>query len=161
HLVSDAGFQLSSLATAGILAWATRFNVWLGARAKRLPGWLVECLAVSLVGGLATLAGASGVVATLLGLPAWFLLSVMVGIVQGAAGLPFASATLEPPWNGVAASLAAAGVLAAAAGRRLAIVDRWRQRRAARRTQTTASNTGPTRRPVKTSFHEPRNRELR
>jgi competence protein ComEC len=117
--------------------------------------------AVALVGGLATLAGAPAVIATLLGLPAWFLLSVMVGIVQGAAGLPFASATLEPPWNGVAASLAAAGVLAAAAGRRLAIVDRWRQRRAARRTKTTASNTGPTSRRVKTSSHQPRNRELR
>ena len=32
RLVSDAGFQLSSLATAGILAWATPFSAWLSAR---------------------------------------------------------------------------------------------------------------------------------
>jgi competence protein ComEC len=173
HLVSDAGFQLSSLATAGILAWATPFNAWLAARARWLPGWLVECLAVSLVaqaatlpvvllsfgrlaivsplvnlgvvplvapamaacavalvGGLATLAGAPAAIATVLGLPAWFLLSVMVGIVQGAAGLPFASATIEPPWNGVAAGIAALAVIGAAAGRRLGVGARVRRIRA-------------------------------
>jgi competence protein ComEC len=204
HLVSDAGFQLSSLATAGILAWATPFNAWLAARVGRLPGWLIECLAVSLVaqaatlpvvllsfgrlaivaplvnlgvvplvapamaacavalvGGLATLAGAPAVIATVLGLPAWFLLSVMVGVVQGAAGLPFASATLEPPWNGVAASLVAAGVLAVAVGRRLGMVGRWRQRRATERTRQSVSS-GPfaTRRPQPSSRH-PQRRELR
>jgi competence protein ComEC len=172
RLVSDAGFQLSSLATAGILAWATPFNAWLAARARRLPGWLVECLAVSLVaqaatlpvvlltfgrlaivspvvnlgvvpivapamaacaiallGGLATLAGAPAFVATILGLPAWFLLSVMVGVVQGAARLPFASATIEPPWNGVAAAIAAVVVLGAATGRQFAVIERWRRSR--------------------------------
>ncbi len=151
HLVTDAGFQLSTLATAGILAWATPLGAWLTGGARgRMPGWLIECLAVSLAaqaatlpvvlvtfgrlaivspivnlaivplvapamaasaialgGGLATMVGAPSVVATLLGLPAWFLLSVVVGIVEATASLPFASATLEPPWN------VAAGVLSA------------------------------------------------
>jgi competence protein ComEC len=150
-LVTDAGFQLSTLATAGILAWATPLNADLRRRAPaRLPDWLVECLAVSLaaqaatlplillvfgrlaivspvinlavvpivapamaaagialIGGLASMAGAPALVATILGLPGWFLLSVMVGVVQAGARLPFASATLEPPWNVVAAALAA------------------------------------------------------
>jgi competence protein ComEC len=151
-LVGDAGFQLSSLATAGILAWATQLTEGLGRRAPGwLPTWLVECLAVSLaaqaatlpvvllvfgrlaiisplvnlavvpivapamaaagialVGGLAVMAGAPAVGATILGLPGWFLLAVMVGIVQAGARVPFASATLEPPFNVVAAAIAAA-----------------------------------------------------
>ncbi|HET9521148.1 MAG TPA: ComEC/Rec2 family competence protein [Candidatus Limnocylindrales bacterium] len=159
-LVSDAGFQLSALATAGILAWASPLTKRLGALLPaRTPGWLVECLGVSLAaqvatlpvvllsfgrlaiispalnllvvplvapamaasavalgGGLATMAGAPGLVATLLGLPAWFLLSLIVGIVEAGAALPFASATLEPPWNAVGAIAAAVtpfGVIAA------------------------------------------------
>ena len=150
HLVGDAGFQLSSLATAGILAWATPLGAWLTrATRERLPRWLIECLAVSLaaqaatlpvvlvtfgrlaivspvvnlaivplvapamaasavalIGGVAATMGAPAAVATLLGLPAWFLLSVIVGIVEATAALPFASATLEPPWN------VAAGIMA-------------------------------------------------
>ena len=150
-LVSDAGFQLSALATAGILGWASSLTGWLTAvLPSRIPKWLTECLAVSLaaqaatlpvvllsfgrlaiispvlnlavvplvapamaasgvalLGGFATIAGAPGIVATLLGLPAWFLLSVIVGLVQAGAALPFASATLEPPWNAVAALVAA------------------------------------------------------
>jgi competence protein ComEC len=55
-LVLDAGFQLSTLATAGILAWAD----WLDRRLRtvaggRLPGWLAESLAVSLAAQAATL----------------------------------------------------------------------------------------------------------
>ena len=151
-LVGDAGFQLSTLATAGILAWATPINEALRRSAPRwLPAWLIECLAVSLaaqaatlpvvllvfgrlaiispivnlavvpivapamaaaalalLGGLAAMAGAPAVLATILGLPGWFLLAVIVGVVQAAARLPFASATLEPPLNIVAAALAAA-----------------------------------------------------
>jgi competence protein ComEC len=151
RIVGDAGFQLSSLATAGILAWATPLTARLAAATRgRLPGWLVECLAVSLaaqattlpvvllafgrlaivspavnlvivplvapamaacaialLGGLATLAGAPGVLATVLGLPAWFLLSLIVGAVEAFARLPFASATLEPPLNAVAAVVSA------------------------------------------------------
>ena len=150
-LVSDAGFQLSALATAGILGWASSLTGWLTAvLPSRIPKWLTECLAVSLaaqaatlpvvllsfgrlaiispvlnlavvplvapamaasgvalLAGFATIAGAPGIVATLLGLPAWFLLSVIVGLVQAGAALPFASATLEPPWNAVAALVAA------------------------------------------------------
>jgi competence protein ComEC len=161
HLVTDAGFQLSTLATAGILAWATPLGAWLAAAARgRMPGWLIECLAVSLAaqaatlpvvlvtfgrlaivspivnlaivplvapamaasaialgGGLATMLGAPSMVATLLGLPGWFLLSVIVGVVEATASLPFASATLEPPWN-VAAGALAALVPAAVVGAR-------------------------------------------
>ena len=161
HLVTDAGFQLSTLATAGILAWATPLGTWLtGAARGRLPGWLIECLAVSLAaqaatlpvvlvtfgrlaivspvvnlaivplvapamaasavalgGGFATMVGAPALVATLLGLPAWFLLSAIVGIVAATASLPFASATLEPPWN-VVGGLATALVPAVVVGAR-------------------------------------------
>jgi competence protein ComEC len=168
HLVTDAGFQLSTLATAGILAWATPLGARLsGAARGRLPGWLIECLAVSLAaqaatlpvvlvtfgrlaivspvvnlaivplvapamaasaialgGGLATMLGAPAVVATLLGLPAWFLLSVIVGIVEATASVPFASATLEPPWN------VAAGVLTALVP--VAVLVGRHQRRSAR-----------------------------
>src|SRR5262245_44114099 len=172
RLVSDAGFQLSALATAGILAWGTPFSTWLGVRATRLPAWLTECLAISLVaqaatlpivllsfgrlaivspivnlgvvplvapamaacaialaGGLAALAGAPAVVATLLGLPAWFLLSLIVGIVQASAALPFASATIDPPWNVAAAAGATALVAAVVVVRRLDLVGRWKQAR--------------------------------
>jgi competence protein ComEC len=176
HLIADAGFQLSALATAGILAWATPFTAWLGAHLSRLPAWLTECLAVSLVaqaatlpvvllsfgrlaivspivnlgvvplvapamaacavallGGLATVAGAPGLVATVLGLPAWFLLSVIVGIVQVSARLPFASATIDSPWNLVAAGVATALVAAIVVVRRWHLLSRRRvnRRRAA------------------------------
>jgi competence protein ComEC len=167
-LVADAGFQLSTLATAGILAWATPLNADLRRRAPaRLPDWLVECLAVSLaaqaatlpvvllvfgrlaiispvinlavvpivapamaaagialIGGFASMAGAPALIATILGLPGWFLLSVMVDVVQAGARLPFASATLEPPWNVVAASLAAAIPAAVLAARSKRIAGR-------------------------------------
>jgi competence protein ComEC len=160
-LIGDAGFQLSSLATAGILAWATPLTAILRRHVPAwLPDWLVECLAVSLaaqaatlpvvllvfgrlaiisplinlavvpivapamaaagialVGGFAAMAGAPAFVATILGLPGWFLLAVMVGVVQAGARLPFASATLEPPWNFVAAAIAAAVPAAIVVGR--------------------------------------------
>jgi competence protein ComEC len=83
----------------------------------------------ALHGGLATLAGAPALVATVLGLPAWFLLSIIVGIVQAAAGLPFASAMIEPPWNGLAAGATALAVLGVAVARRLNVVGRWRRTR--------------------------------
>ena len=55
-LVLDAGFQLSTLATAGILAWADRLDRHLRAVAGgRLPGWLAESLGVSLAAQAATL----------------------------------------------------------------------------------------------------------
>ena len=54
--VSDAGLQLSVVATAGLLAWASPLThrlatVWGG----RLPGWLAESLGVSLAAQAATL----------------------------------------------------------------------------------------------------------
>ena len=156
RLVGDAGFQLSTLATGGILAWATPLTAWLTRVVRgRLPGWLIECLGVSLaaqaatlpivlltfgrlaivspivnlvivplvapamaasalalIGGLIASAGAPTAIATILGLPGWFLLSVIVGVVQASARLPFASATLEAPWTVVAACVAGAIPLA-------------------------------------------------
>jgi competence protein ComEC len=55
-LVADPGFQLSSLATGGILAWANRLERAFGrVGGGRLPGWLAESLAVSLAAQAATL----------------------------------------------------------------------------------------------------------
>ena len=55
-LIHDAGFQLSSLATAGLIAWATpltdRLVRWTGGR---LPRWLSESLGVSIAAQVATL----------------------------------------------------------------------------------------------------------
>ena len=56
RLVADAGFQLSTLATGGLIAWATplsaRLDRWAGGRA---PAWLTESLGVSLAAQAATL----------------------------------------------------------------------------------------------------------
>jgi competence protein ComEC len=55
-LGTDAGFQLSVLATAGLLAWATPVASLLGRlTGGRLPAWLTETLALSLAAQLATL----------------------------------------------------------------------------------------------------------
>jgi DNA internalization-related competence protein ComEC/Rec2 len=55
-LASDAGFQLSVVATAGLLAWASPLSAWLGRiGAGRMPGWLAESLGVSLAAQAATL----------------------------------------------------------------------------------------------------------
>ena len=55
-LVGDAGFQLSSLATAGLIAWATPLTGWIETAGRgRLPGWLAENLGVSLAAQAATL----------------------------------------------------------------------------------------------------------
>jgi competence protein ComEC len=55
-LIGDAGFQLSSLATGGLIVWATplteRLDRWTGGR---LPRWLSESLGVSLTAQAATL----------------------------------------------------------------------------------------------------------
>jgi competence protein ComEC len=54
--VADPGFQLSVLATAGLIAWATpitdRLRRWRGGR---LPGWLAESLGISFAAEAATL----------------------------------------------------------------------------------------------------------
>jgi competence protein ComEC len=56
RLVLDAGFQLSTLATAGLIAWATPLVERLDRlTAGRLPRWLSESLGVSLAAQAATL----------------------------------------------------------------------------------------------------------
>jgi competence protein ComEC len=55
-LVRDAGFQLSTLATGGLIAWATPVSHRLESVGRgHLPGWLVEGLGVSLAAQAATL----------------------------------------------------------------------------------------------------------
>jgi competence protein ComEC len=161
-LILDAGFQLSTLATAGILAWADRLDRRLGSLfGGRLPRWLAESLGVSLaaqaatlpivllsfgrlaliapvinlaivplvapamavalvalLGGVLALAGGPSLVATLAGLPAWALLTMMSTIVRAGAALPFAGVTLEPPWGAVTAALSLAAPLGIVAVRR-------------------------------------------
>jgi competence protein ComEC len=183
-LVLDAGFQLSTLATAGILAWADpldrRLRATLGGR---MPGWLAESLAVSLaaqaatlpivlvafgrlaiispvinlaivpfvapamaaalvglLGGVVTLAGGPAVLATIAGLPAWAILTLICTVVRAGADLPFASVTIEPPWTIAAALL----VLLAPIVGRLALRGRGRRRRPpAPPTTATAGNARP------------------
>jgi competence protein ComEC len=53
--VTDAGFQLSAAATAGLLAWGTPLAARLRASMPWLPGFIVEGLAVSLAAQAATL----------------------------------------------------------------------------------------------------------
>ncbi|OGO54780.1 MAG: hypothetical protein A2Z32_07420, partial [Chloroflexi bacterium RBG_16_69_14] len=56
ELIGDAGFQLSSLATAGLIAWATPLTGWIETITRgRLPHWLAESLGVSLAAQAATL----------------------------------------------------------------------------------------------------------
>ena len=55
-LVADAGFQLSSLATAGLIAWSSATTEWIDRRTGgRAPRWLAESLGVSIAAQLATL----------------------------------------------------------------------------------------------------------
>jgi len=68
---------------------------------------------VALLGGLLTMAGLPAVVATIVGLPAWLLFSLMVGVVRAGALLPFASVQLVEPWNVGVAGVAALGIAAA------------------------------------------------
>ncbi|TAJ99721.1 MAG: MBL fold metallo-hydrolase [Chloroflexota bacterium] len=55
-LIEDVGFQLSALATAGLIAWGTPLSARLaGPSPGRLRAWLAEALGVSLAAQLATL----------------------------------------------------------------------------------------------------------
>ncbi len=55
-LIGDGGFQLSTLATAGLIAWATPLSDRLDRLGRgRLPRWLTESLGVSLAAQAATL----------------------------------------------------------------------------------------------------------
>ena len=162
RLIDDPGFQLSALATAGLIAWATPLTNRLERlTGGRLPGWTVEGLGVSLAAQAATLpvvlldfgrlalvapavnllvvplvppamaagaialgagwlalAGLPAVLARLLGLPAWVLLTAIVRVVDAAATLPFASVTLDPPLATLAAGMAWALIAAVVAARR-------------------------------------------
>jgi competence protein ComEC len=56
--VADPGFELSGLATAGLIAWAAPLTARLGAirlGRRRAPGWLAESLAISLAAQASTL----------------------------------------------------------------------------------------------------------
>ena len=67
---------------------------------------------VALAGGGLVLAGAPPVIGAIVAAPGWVILRILVAIVTLAAGLPFASVTLAPPLDVVAA-----GVSTLAAGR--------------------------------------------
>ena len=55
-MIEDAGFRLSVMATAGLLAWANPVSERLGRLGGgRLPGWLAEGLGISLAAQAATL----------------------------------------------------------------------------------------------------------
>ena len=176
-LIGDAGFRLSVLATAGLLAWANPIGAWLGGLAGgRVPRWLAESLGISLaaqaatlpdvlatfgrlslvspvvnlavvplvpvamVGGVLALAGggvsavgAPQAVGTLIGLPGWLVLHVVIGLVRFGAAVPFAAITLPPEATLPVAAVAAGALLVAPGGiRRL-------RRRARRRGSASAA----------------------
>ncbi|MHB8893484.1 MAG: ComEC/Rec2 family competence protein, partial [Candidatus Limnocylindrales bacterium] len=55
-MIEDAGFRLSVMATAGLLAWASPIGAWIGRLGGgRVPGWLAESLGISLAAQAATL----------------------------------------------------------------------------------------------------------
>jgi competence protein ComEC len=55
-MIGDAGFRLSVMATAGLLAWASPLGAWIGRLGGgRVPGWLAEGLGISLAAQAATL----------------------------------------------------------------------------------------------------------
>ncbi|MGZ6270289.1 MAG: ComEC/Rec2 family competence protein, partial [Candidatus Limnocylindrales bacterium] len=168
-VASDAGFQLSTAATAGLIAWSRSLTVRLSVLGGRLPsgsipGWLTETLGVSLAaqaatlpiilldfgrvslvsplanlvvvplvpavmaggalalaaGGLALLAPMPSAVVAVIAFPGWLLLALLSALVRAAATVPFASLTLDPPLDFVAAALAAAAVAACTTpGRRM------------------------------------------
>jgi competence protein ComEC len=166
--ISDAGFQLSSLATAGIVAWGAPLTARLrGANGGRLRGFLAETLGVSLaaqvatlpvvllafgrlsivapavnlvvvplvppamggaalalVGGLLASAGAPAAIATILAVPGWLILGVIIATARASATLPFASLALDP---------APAGLLAASVCCLLAALVSARRARGRRR----------------------------
>jgi competence protein ComEC len=175
-LIGDAGFQLSSLATAGLIAWATPLTAWIESAGRgRLPHWLAESLGVSLAaqaatlpvilvsfgrlavlspvvnlfvvplvapamaagviamaGGAALTLGAPAMVGAVVAAPGWVILRILVLVVQTAASLPFASVTLVPPFDLIAAGIAAAGLVA---------VTWWRRPIGARPSPTRTSDT--------------------
>src|SRR4029078_10498489 len=155
---------LSSLATAGLIAWATPLTAWFESRGGgRGPRWLTESLGVSLAAQAATLpiilvsfgrlavlspvvnlvvvplvapamaagifalaggavlaGGAPAILGAVVAAPGWVILRILVLVVETAAGLPFASVTLVPPFDVIAAGVAVVCLVA---------VTWWRRRR--------------------------------
>jgi competence protein ComEC len=155
RLIGDAGFQLSSLATAGLIAWATPLTAWIESIGRgHVPRWLAESLGVSLAAQAATLPivlvsfgrlailapvvnlavvplvapamavglvamgggalvglGVPAVVGAILAAPGWVVLRILDAIVTGAASVPFASLSLAPPLDVVAAAVSTGGLL--------------------------------------------------
>jgi competence protein ComEC len=114
-LIGDAGFRLSVLATAGLLAWANPLGAWIGRRAGgRVPRWLAESLGISLAAQAATLPdvlatfGRLSIVSPVVNLAVVPLVPVamaggvlaLVGGAAGSLGLPPVVATLAglPGW---------------------------------------------------------------
>ncbi|HKF84875.1 MAG TPA: ComEC/Rec2 family competence protein [Candidatus Limnocylindrales bacterium] len=158
-LVSDAGFRLSVMATAGLLAWANQIAGWLArVGGGRVPRWLAESLGISLAAQAATLpdviatfgrlslvsplvnlavvplvpvamaggvfalaggtlaaVGAPAIVGTLIGLPGWLVLHVIIGLVRVGAAIPFAAVTMPPAVAFPMAAACAVLILAAPA----------------------------------------------
>lgn len=129
-IATDIGFQLSSAATAGLLAWGTPLQERLAARAwRRVPVWLVETIAVSTAAQASTLPlvlfhfGRLSLVSPLANLVAAPLIAPvmllsLVGLICGlvaALGIPvllLAPAVLVS-WAGLAALIAIADTSAA------------------------------------------------
>ena len=165
-LVHDAGFQLSTLATAGLVAWATPLTDRLDRLTRgHLPRWLAESLGVSLAAQAATLpivlasfgrlavispvvnllvvplvtpamaaglialiagalvsAGAPSILGAVIAAPGWVSLRIMIGIVEGAAAVPFGSVAFDPAIGvalGVGTAALGLGVMALRGRRRL------------------------------------------
>ena len=114
-MIGDAGFRLSVMATAGLLAWANPLAARLRRVAGgRLPGWLAESLGISLAAQAATLPdvlatfGRLSLVSPVVNLavvplvPAAMLGGVVAMLAGGAGmlGAPSAVATLAglPGW---------------------------------------------------------------
>ena len=99
---------------------------------------------LAMAGGALAMLGLPGVVATLLGLPAWLLLHVIVTVVRLSAGLPFAAVAIPPEAGPVTALVAAVLVLAAPSILRR--VRARRTRRPARGRRAVGAGTRPSRR---------------
>jgi competence protein ComEC len=141
-LVGDAGFQLSTLATAGLIAWGSaateRIDRWTHGRA---PRWLAESLGVSLAAQLATLPivvasfGRVALVAPAVNLAvvplvapvmAAGLVALAGGLLVG-AGVPAGAGALLalPAWVGMRLMIAIIDVAAGLPGASLTVEPPW------------------------------------
>ena len=110
-LVGDAGFQLSTLATGGILAWANPLTDRIGRLfGGRVPGWLAESLGVSLAAQAATLP------IVLLTFGRLAILSPVVNLAIVPLVAPAMAASLVALLGGVAAMAGAPSLIATLAG---------------------------------------------